>query len=314
MDERGRPDVCVCIATRRRNELLRRLLRTVAAQETGGRFRVSAVVVENDTAGRAAPVVDAVREETGLPIAYALQPVKNIALTRNAALALADGDFAAMIDDDEYAPPGWLLRLHAALDGGGADIAVGPLIPEFAPSTPRWVARTRFHEQARPRRGSTTGYPGSTSNCLLSLSAVRRAGLRFDPAFGITGGEDSDFFQRATRLGLRFRWVEDAPVRERVPADRCTLRYMSREAFSTGLGYMRLRLRLGGRAWRAYNVGLSAGKLGVMSLLTALSLPLSPARPDIPARAFLKLCGLAGQLKAHAGRPYALYRDPEVSG
>jgi hypothetical protein len=44
--------ISVCIATRRRKELLKKLLSALTAQETDGKFSYSIIVVENDDTGK----------------------------------------------------------------------------------------------------------------------------------------------------------------------------------------------------------------------------------------------------------------------
>ncbi|WP_368855023.1 glycosyltransferase family 2 protein, partial [Klebsiella pneumoniae] len=42
---------------------------------------------------------------------------------------------------------------------------------------------------------------GRSGNVLFRRARVERLGLRFDPALGKTGGEDTDFFHRLHRAG-----------------------------------------------------------------------------------------------------------------
>src|ERR1700680_1280790 len=98
--------VSVCIATYRRIERLRAVLEDLAHQS---RLPDQVVVVDNDLAGSARPLIEQLRA-SGAPfmIAYEVQPERNIAVTRNLTVRLADGDWLAFIDDDERAPASWL--------------------------------------------------------------------------------------------------------------------------------------------------------------------------------------------------------------
>src|SRR5262245_23547681 len=94
--------ISVCICTYRRPELLGRLLRELAMQETGGLFTYSVIVVDNDRAETARPVVAAaIIESFPVPITYCVEPRQSIARARNRAVATATADFIAFIDDDE---------------------------------------------------------------------------------------------------------------------------------------------------------------------------------------------------------------------
>ena len=82
--------VSVCIATYRRTERLRAVLEDLARQS---RLPDQVVVVDNDLAGSARPSIEQVRA-SGAPfvIVYDVQPERNIAMTRNRTVSLADGD------------------------------------------------------------------------------------------------------------------------------------------------------------------------------------------------------------------------------
>src|ERR1700733_8827439 len=94
--------VSVCIATYRRTERLRAVLEDLARQS---RLPDQVVVVDNDLAGSARPSIEQLRA-SGVPfvIVYDVQPERNIAMTRNRTVGLADGDWLAFIDDAERGP------------------------------------------------------------------------------------------------------------------------------------------------------------------------------------------------------------------
>ena len=107
--------VCVCICTYRRPDLLGRLLRELARQETRDLFTYSVVVVDNDREESANPVVVAAKNDGfPVPIVYCVEAEQSIARARNRAVANARGDFIAFIDDDELPIKDWLLALFTA--------------------------------------------------------------------------------------------------------------------------------------------------------------------------------------------------------
>src|SRR5512139_278065 len=104
--------ISVCVCTYRRNELLQRLLRSLALQRTGGLFGYSVVVVDNDAGGHARETVARIEAEQLLDITYSIEPERTIPAARNHALRLARGNYIGIIDDDEFPPPHWLLRMY----------------------------------------------------------------------------------------------------------------------------------------------------------------------------------------------------------
>ena len=67
----------------------------------------------------------------------------------------------------------------------------------------------------------------------VGVALFRAGGLEFDPAFA-SGGEDVDFFKRASRAGYTFVWCEEAPAYELVPPERCRKSYFLRRGLHQG--------------------------------------------------------------------------------
>ena len=107
--------ICVCVCTYQRPELLRRSLSKLEVQETEGLFDYSIVIVDNDRAASARQIVESLARQSQISISYYLEPEQNIALARNRAVDNAQGDFIAFIDDDEFPPNDWLLKLTRLL-------------------------------------------------------------------------------------------------------------------------------------------------------------------------------------------------------
>ena len=135
--------ISVCVCTRRRNELLERLLRNLAIQKTGGLFGYSIVVVDNDASGHARETVARVREELCLDVTYSIEPERTIPAARNHALRLARGNYIGIIDDDEFPPPNWLLSMYEGIRTFAVDGSLGPVYPFFPGDAPPWLVEVR---------------------------------------------------------------------------------------------------------------------------------------------------------------------------
>ena len=196
------------------------------------------VVADNDDAPSAEGVARGAAARYGLPLDYVHAPARNISVARNACLSAArrTGGHLAFIDDDETAPPGWLADLRARLSSGMAGVS-GPSIAVYPDDAPAWMRRVAPHDQTPPRLHGRT-VTGHTCNCLLDLGHSALRDLRFDPAFGRSGGEDADYFERAVRRGAVFG-IADAPVYEAVPPERLSARWLAE------------RRRRSGRTWLA---------------------------------------------------------------
>ena len=137
----------------------------------------------------------------------------------------------------------------------------GPVIPVYEVEPEEWVRQGEFFVRRTWPTGTVR--PVAASNCLLlDLGFVRRAGLRFDEAFGATGGEDTLFTRRLRAAGGVIRWCDEARVRDHVPASRLTRPWILRRQRSHAATSVRVELALaGGGVQPAIRARAAAGGL-----------------------------------------------------
>ncbi len=308
-----RARISVCIATYRRPERLGHLLDDLVRQSL---VPLEVVVVDNDATGSAREVV-AWRRARGCPfeLVYAMQPEQNIALTRNRCVALARGSWLAFIDDDERAAPHWLADLvetacrHAAFGHDAADAVLGPVVPLLPESAPAWIRRGDFYRWPRRRTGEIVPLNRLRfGNVLLRGSLLRDRPSPFDPAYGLTGGEDGELLGRLVQQGARVVWCDEAVVTEPVEASRQNLRWLMLRGLRGGQDYARHRL-----SGRFGQLGL-AGRAGLLLRSTAqcaLALVLVPLGALLgrhrAAQALILAAANAGKASGCAGWHYREY-------
>lgn len=233
--------ISVCIATYRRNKMLERLLRKLANQKTGNAFGFSIVVVDNDSSGPAREIVVRMKKELGLDLRYGIETEQTIPAARNHALRLAEGNYIAIIDDDEFPPQDWLLTMYLAIKTFDVDGALGPVHPFFEGTAPRWLIRSNLCERPVHRTGTLLNWEQTrTGNVLLKRAVFDEHRLVFDLNFK-TGGSDREFFRRAMHAGYEFIAVEEAAVYEVVPPERWDKRYYLNRALVNGYNSTRYR-------------------------------------------------------------------------
>lgn len=301
-------NITLCIATYRRPVQLAALLSDVAHQV---RHPDEVVVVDNDAAGSARLIVDRWRRES-LPfsVRYEIQPVQNIAMTRNRTVELASGDWLAFIDDDERAPRHWLLRLMITALRLDADGVLGPVIPLVPRNAPGWIRRGRFYDWARMRTG--TRIPLNRlrfGNVLLRASLVRNCTPSpFDPAYGLTGGEDGDLLARLVQNGARIVWCDEAFVDEPIEPSRLRLAWLLRRSLRGGQDFARHALAgRYGPATLSRRLLLFVRSCAQMPLAAALALICLPLGSHRSAYWLLKASANLGKLSILWGWHYREY-------
>ncbi len=244
----------VAIATFQR-PCLEDCLRSLTAQILPSGVRMSVLVADNDETPSAQTLVAKWAVKAPFPVRYIHAPARNIARARNACLEAATqgaDQWIAFIDDDETAPPDWLARLYLEAVAHDLTAVFGPSRAGYPEAAPDWMRSLRPHDNIPKVRGSIIE-TGHTCNGLLRWhGAVSQ--LRFDEAYGRTGGEDTDFFFRAFRKGARFG-LSDVAVEELVSSERLTEPWLMAREHRAGQSYARHARSTGlGRFW----VSLSA--------------------------------------------------------
>jgi succinoglycan biosynthesis protein ExoM len=223
----------VCICTYKRPEPLKRLLKDLDRQNTGGLFSYSIVVADNDPEGSAKSAVEEMQRVLHVPLKYCAEPNRGIARARNTVVANAEGDYLALIDDDEFPISDWLRILLVTCRQYKVDGVLGPVKRHFDEEPPSWLKKSSLYDRSVNPTGMQVSWKESrTGNVLLKRSIVLNDPLPFRPEF--RAGEDQDFFRRKIEEGRRFVWSSDAAVHEVIPPARWNRWYYVRKALLQG--------------------------------------------------------------------------------
>jgi succinoglycan biosynthesis protein ExoM len=232
--------VVVAVLTYRRPLELAALLPELSRQASG-RPAIRVLVIDNDPAASGSAVVSAL---SGDSVRYVHEPRPGIAAARNRALdEAASYDLLIFIDDDEWPNPTWLESMLEVHDRTASAAVVGPVISQYAAEPDPWIKAGRFFERRRLPSGTEIDV-AATNNLLLDLRQVRAFGLRFDEAFGLSGGSDTLFTRELRRRGGQLIWCDEAIVIDQVPMERLTRRWVLLRALRSGNSWSRTSIKL----------------------------------------------------------------------
>ena len=260
----------IAMLTYRRNDYLAQVIPELLAQAddvSDAQTTASVLIVDNDPQSGARAVVEAARaalageqSEAAEPsgradsaaaaatsrLVYVHEPEPGIVAGRNRALSQAHGSEALIfIDDDEIPSPGWLKALVSTWRAQGCAAVTGPTPPTFEVDPSPWVTASGAFDSWEADDGAQVR-SADTGNLLLDLAVVEGLGLRFDPRYGLTGGEDSLFTRQLTRAGGVIRFAAGAVVTKRVPAARARRTWVLERALRSGSSWARVRIDTAG--------------------------------------------------------------------
>ena len=288
--------VTICVASIGRTSLVQLLHSLEALHWPRSKIRV---IVADDSPNDAAR---GLIEDAGpwrLPIEVYPVGARNIATARNVCLDHVQTLFATFVDDDEWAHRDWLAHLHKTAVSYNADAVFGAVDAIYSPTTPPWLKKVGLFRK-RPGATGEKVSMGATCNALVRVVTIRRLQLRFDEAFGRTGGEDTDFFHRLSAAGGVLVACADAVVYEQVPVERLQIVHLRQRYTRGGYTYARVMLAQQGPLQRALFYGATLAKMVATGLM---SLAAWPVRRDLGLIYATRYWGHIGKLLYAARRP-----------
>lgn len=207
-------------------------------------FGECCLLVVNNSGVDARATVQKLVDSSKIPESCAVSIVdsvqNNISVGRNLVLEHAKTRWLVFVDDDEYPVVEWLSALCSQQVETGCAVVAGPIEPIYPPGTPGWVASVDLHNKGKLKTNDRLRRV-ATGNCLLDLEQIGEQ--RFDPAFGLSGGSDSLFFDQLAERGLEVVWREDAIVYETILESRTSSGYMAFRCMTQGQNFKRVVLR-----------------------------------------------------------------------
>ena len=292
--------VSVAIASIGRETLID-TLRSIASARRPGHMVLDVLIADDSRDGAATQLV-AANPVKNLEVTCLKVASGNISTARNALLDAADGDWLIFVDDDEWVEPDWLEKLFACQEEFDADVVIGPVHPVYPDHTPAWLKAANPLYMDWGPRGKRI-YTGRGGNTLVRLGFICALELKFDEAYGRTGGEDTMLFGQAAERGARIFVTDDAIAHEHVPEERLGTSYILSRAVRSGQSYGQMRLaRHPDPLWHIVFALAALAKCIVAGLLALV------LRPFDRPRAFRmrqKFSQNRGKLRAVFGRPLA---------
>ena len=283
--------VSVCICTYARPAVVETIL-SVLAQEGVSSSDFEIIVCDEDEPGTSArEAVEQIAAHTKTPIRYLAKNARNLAVSRNACIEAARGEWIAFIDDDEIAEKNWLAELLAAQAEHNADVVKGFVKGVYPAAAPGWVRQCDPFTRDFGPTGTRQRFV-ATNGVLFcrALAVVNR--IEFDAKFGSGGGEDPDFFLKLGDRGAVMISCRSSVVYEHVPLSRLNMGYFRRRYWADGYVYGVVYLS---RLPRMYRMAMAA-KSSAIAGLCVLYLPIMYFDVSLGFKMFKKLWAHLGIL------------------
>lgn len=290
--------MAICIASSGRPSLAD-TLQSLMQIDVPAELSVRIIVADDDPGHGAATVIAGIGTEIRFPVQVLPVGARNISIARNACLEAAAGSHIIFIDDDEWVEPDWLRKLFACQNEFSADCVFGPVHPQYPSGTPEWLVAANPLYVDWGRRGKRV-LTGRCGNTLIRAGLLDQHPVRFDPALGLSGGEDTEFFGQLAGEGARLVVTDDALAYEHVPADRLEPWRLRQRIIRKGQSYARFAVRHL-RAGSLSSLGFYLDAAAKLAIAGLGCLCLSPVDKVAAMRMRLKLWSNIGKLREACG-------------
>jgi glycosyltransferase involved in cell wall biosynthesis len=159
---------------------------------------------------------------------------RGVNAARNEGARAASSDLIALVDDDVYAPPGWLAAMvEGAAAHPGVEAFGGPIRARFEGPAPRSCGRELppITTLDLGREDREAGLVWS-ANMLVRRAALERVG-EFDESLP-TGGDEEEWLRRLRAKGGRVMYLAAAGLDHRRAGNDARLRSLMRAAYFRG--------------------------------------------------------------------------------
>jgi len=236
--------ITIAICTFNRSALLRQCLARMTRMVLPPEVSLELLVVNNNCTDD----TDAVLEEFAhtLPLRRVFEPAPGLSNARNAALAMATGEYILFTDDDVLVVESWLVEFTNAIRRYPNAAAVGGVIEPWFQCEPDPDLFSAFRELRIGFCGldhhcppGPLALPATLYGANMAYRMAAIDGHRFNPMLGVTpdssgGGEEHEFLRQLRARGGEVIWWPAMSLRHYVDPRRMTLAYLLQHMFQAG--------------------------------------------------------------------------------
>ncbi|HEY1056782.1 MAG TPA: glycosyltransferase, partial [Emticicia sp.] len=206
--------VSVCLCTFKRLSLIDTIA-GISIQNLPPGVSLEIIVIDSDLQRSAKKIIEDAKSRFNLEIKDFVADKSGISSARNKAIKEATGEWLVFIDDDEVPDCNWIKCLLSCASEFSSTVVFGEVKTIYPSGTPDWIVKENLFGKQLPATGTIVTH-GPTSNALVLRKLVENQPYLFNEAFGVTGGEDTEFFYRLYKDGAKMVTSKESIVFETV--------------------------------------------------------------------------------------------------
>jgi glucosyl-dolichyl phosphate glucuronosyltransferase len=279
--------ITAILCTYNRCDSLRKAMESLAASVVSAAISWEVLVVDNNSRDNTAEVVGEFTRNYPGRFRYLFEARQGKSHALNAAIASAQGDVLAFVDDDVIVDSRWLESICARVLAGDCIGTGGPVFPQDT-DLPTWIKPDESYVRGplvmfdlRSDPIELKEAPFGTNMAFAREAFLKYGVFRTDlgpqPGSEIRG-EDSEFVNRLFAAGEKLRYEPTAVVHHEVPRCRMTKKYFLHWWFDKGRSEVRTIGVPRRDGWKLFGVPIVWFRRLVMWMLRTVTAPDPPKR------------------------------------
>jgi len=239
--------ILISCCTCKRPNMLRKSLDSAKNLVLPQNVRIELLIIDNDKEGSAKHVVTELQGDFPIKINYFIEEKRGISNARNGLLKEAlnlGASHIALFDDDEFLDSNWL-NSHYNYYNQNPDALIisGPTYNVFEVDAPKYIKKNHIFKSSTTKKTGMIRKICASGNVFFPMTLVSELALYFDTNFVFMGGEDGDFFSKASKAGFTIVWNNEAINRELIGQDRANIKWILNRNYYNGYSSAYLKLK-----------------------------------------------------------------------
>lgn len=266
--------ILICCCTCKRPKMLSEALKSINNLILPTNKKVEVLICDNDENESAKEIIEKFIPISKLQIHYIIERKRGICFARNKVLEEAiklNASHILFFDDDEILSETCLME-HIFLyeTNPTALISSGPTKNKFIEELPKYITKNIVFKQKTTKKTGLKRDYCACGNVFFPVSISKDYNLKFSSDYIFMGGEDGDFFKRASKLGFTIIWNNEAIIYEMVSKSRGNINWILNKCYYNGYAGTILKFKNSNKNKTFYII-----KQTITLLLNCIILPFS---------------------------------------